>query len=130
MKKLEFLNVEMSRCEDEWRIKEREFECMKMKNNCELKNFNNEIILFKNALTLQHNEHEQEMVFNPIEQQNLYNQSISIRVNKFKKQFILQNLQLKNLTYEIERERNLYETKISFLFLFHKLGFLAVNFVV
>jgi hypothetical protein len=115
IEKLEFLKDEMSRCKEEWRIKEKEFEYMKEKNSNELKNFNNEIILLNNALILQHNKHEQEMEKSLNEQQSFYDQSISTQDNKLKKQFIHQNIQLKSLTYEIEKERNLYETKISYL---------------
>ena len=115
MKKLESLNDEMSRCKEEWRLKEEENEYLKVKNNAGLKNFNNEIILLNNALILQHNKHKQEMEESLIEQQSFYDQSLSTQDNKLKKQFIHQNIQLKNLTYEMENERNLYETKISYL---------------
>ena len=115
MKEFKLLNDEMSRCKEDLREKEKEYEYMKVKNNTELKNFNNEIILLNNSLILQHNKHKQEMELSLNEQQNFYDQSISTQDNKLKKQFIHQNTQLKNLTYEIEKERNSYETKISYL---------------
>jgi hypothetical protein len=114
MRKMELAD-DMSRCKEEWRVKEKEFEYMKEKNNNELKNFNKEIILLNNTLILQHNKHKQEMEQSLNEQQSFYDKSISTQEIKLKKQFINQNIQLKNLTYEIEKERNLYETKISYL---------------
>ena len=99
----------------QFKQKEEEYDDIKYKDNTIIKDLNTTIVQLKNSLMLQHNKNKYEIELSLKQQQNLYNQSIIIQDNKLKKQFAYQNMQLTNLSLEIEKERNEYETKISYL---------------
>lgn len=109
--KLEILNNNIL----QFKQKEKEYDEIKCKNNTKIKDLNATVIELKNSLMLQHNKNKYEIELSLNKQQNLYNQSITIQDNKLKKQFAYQNMQLTHLSLEIEKERNEYETKISYL---------------
>ena len=108
---LELLNNNIS----QFKQKEEEYDEIKYEYNTKIKDLNTTIIQLKNSLMLQHNKNKYEIEFNLNQQQNLCYQSITMRDNELKKQFLYQNMQLRNLCLEIKKERNEYETKISYL---------------
>ena len=109
--KLEILN----NCMLQFKQKEEEYDDIKYKDNTKIKDLNTTIVQLQNSLMFQHNKNKYEIELSLKQQQILCNQSITIQDNKLKKQFAYQNMQLTNLSLEIEKERNEYETKISYL---------------
>ena len=115
MTALKLFENEIFCCKEQWRAKEEEYENLNIKKNTEMNDLNEIITGLKNSLTFQQNKHKYELEISLIQQQSYYNQTLSTQDAKFKNQFMHQNMQLKNLSLEIENERNVYETKISYL---------------